>query len=185
MSADGNLDLLAHEMARRLGIPKRMAEWELRQTIVCKVNSARLLGEICERVGAGELAAVIVEMASSPEIGELVVELAERARREEDDPDAMQRHRDDQEQANRWDEELAAFRGLQPELARRHPDRFVAIEDGAVIAVGDTRLEAVERACQQTGEIRSHFVRHVDDTDYSVREEHVWLGKPRSVEPEQ
>ena len=83
-----------------------------------------------------------------------------------------------------WDEELAAFLRLRPELQRKYPGKFVAFEDGEVIAVGDTGQATAQEACRLTGQIKSRLVRHVDESDDAVDIVHIRLDKPRSVEME-
>ena len=82
----------------------------------------------------------------------------------------------------RWDEDRAAFQRLQPQLQCDYPGKFVAFEDGKVVAVGDTRLEAAEEANRVTGEARSRLVRHVDEDIPPIRRVNVRLDRPRSVE---
>lgn len=94
----------------------------------------------------------------------------------------ISRARERERRDARWHKDLAAFQRMQPELKRKHPGKYVAFEDGEVIAVGDTRQVTAGEAHRITGEAKSRIVRHVDDDDYSVREVRVWLGKPRAME---
>ena len=122
----------------------------------------RLLARIGERAGADDDTGVPAQ--EEQDRGE--AEAAMRARHEQ------------------WDEELSAFLRLRPELQRKYPGKFVAFEDGKVIAVGDTGQATAEEACRLTGQIKSRLVRHVDESDDAVDVVHVRLDKPRSVEME-
>ncbi len=82
----------------------------------------------------------------------------------------------------RWDKDRAAFRRLQPELQRKYPGKFIAFEEGEVVAVGDTRWEAADEAHRITGEAKSRVVRHVDEDIPPIRDVGVRLDRPRSME---
>ncbi len=125
------------------------------------------------------------------ELERLVARIGERAGANDDTSAPAQEQQDRGEaeaavraQNEQWDEELAAFLRLRPELQRKYPGKFVAFEDGEVIAVGDTGQATAEEACRLTGQIKSRLVRHVDESDDAVDVVHVRLDKPRSVEME-
>jgi len=82
----------------------------------------------------------------------------------------------------RWDKDRTAFQRLQPELQREYPGKFIAFEDGEVIAIGDTRWEAADEAHRITGVAKSRVVRHVDEDIPPIRNVGVRLDRPRSME---
>jgi len=56
----------------------------------------------------------------------------------------------------KWRREKEAFLRVLPDLLKTYRDKFVAIHDGAVVAVGDTRIDAAMKAYERVGYIPLH-----------------------------
>jgi hypothetical protein len=52
-----------------------------------------------------------------------------------------------------FEREVAAFDRMLPELLQEHRDRVVAIHDGQVVEVGDSKEEVSERVHQRLGDV--------------------------------
>lgn len=79
------------------------------------------------------------------------------------------------------DEDVATFVRLLPELRRKYPGKYIAMDGGKVVAVGNTPREAARLASERTGRVTSYFVRGVEEGAPEVEEVYLRLGRPREV----
>lgn len=80
----------------------------------------------------------------------------------------------------RWRVERDAFLRMLPSLLATHPGRYVAVHGGAVVAVGDDKIEVALEAYRLVGQVPLHVGLVTTEAPRVVR-----IASPRVLRPEQ
>jgi hypothetical protein len=76
-----------------------------------------------------------------------------------------------------FEQEMAAFKALLPELLTQYPDQYVAIYQGQVVGHGDNRLALVKEIYNQFGEVPCYVGKATQEPPRRVRMPSVWKAK--------
>lgn len=76
-----------------------------------------------------------------------------------------------------FEQEMAAFKALLPELLTQYPNQYVAIHQGQVVGYGDNRLALVKEIYNQFGEVPCYVGKVTLEPPRRVRMPSVWKAK--------
>jgi hypothetical protein len=76
-----------------------------------------------------------------------------------------------------FEQEMAAFKALLPELLTQYPNQYVAIYQGQVVGHGDNRLALVKEIYNQFGEVPCYVGKVTQEPPRRVRMPSIWKAK--------
>jgi hypothetical protein len=76
-----------------------------------------------------------------------------------------------------FEQEVAAFAALKPELLKQYPGQYVAIYQGQVVGHGDNRLTLIKEVYSQFGEVPCYVEKVTVEPPRRVRMPSVWKAK--------
>jgi hypothetical protein len=83
----------------------------------------------------------------------------------------------EEERKAAFEEEIAAFERMKPSLLEQYAGQYVGINQGQVIAVGDSRLKVVKEIYERLGQVVCYVEKVSTEPVRRVRIPSVWKAK--------